>query len=76
MSTIIEKGTKVYKCNICGCRFTIQNADVKHKIVNSSMFDELLFGDTNNGYEYVLCPQCGCEVKVGYGYGEEEDKTF
>lgn len=53
MIVIIKKGTReVTTCNTCGCKFSYEKEDVKN-------------GDTDNykrWEEYVLCPQCSCEV--------------
>ena len=53
MIVIIKKGTReVTTCNTCGCKFSYEKEDVKN-------------GDTDNykrWKEYVVCPQCSCEV--------------
>ena len=57
MIEIIEYGTKqTKKCKFCGCTFSFENVDIEH----STHCD---FG--NFSYDYVVCPQCKEEIKLG-----------
>ena len=57
MIEIIEHGTKqTKKCKACGCIFSFENVDIEH----STHCD---FG--NFSYDYVICPQCKEEIKLG-----------
>lgn len=55
MKEIIKRGTKeIATCKTCGCVFSYEKED----LVNE---------DTDNykGWkEYVVCPQCNCEVVI------------
>lgn len=57
---IIEKGNKTYECPICGCKFMIDNNDIRFHIHQH-------FAIITNFYDredYVNCPQCGFEMTI------------
>ena len=57
MIEIIEQGTKqTKKCKACGCKFSFENVDIEHSTHSD-------FG--NFSYDYVICPQCKEEIKLG-----------
>ena len=55
MRIIIKKGTReIITCNTCGCKFSYEKEDIKNADI-----------DNYKGWEeYVMCPQCECEVVI------------
>ena len=54
---ILEKGTKEYTCDRCGCKFSIEASDVK----NESMEWGIVFLGLRH---YVNCPQCANKIVI------------
>ena len=63
MNKIVEKGDKLYTCDICGCKFTVDKDNIKWNDVAID-YDRL----TNRLRDCIStrCPQCGNRIIVDW----------
>ena len=64
MAEIIEKGTKIHECDRCGCKFTLEAKDIKHKEEFMSALQIYFYGAGYFDYDYCNCPQCGEKIRL------------
>lgn len=63
MIEIIKAGTKKeLTCKYCGCVFTYEEEDIKHKEFGRMNETELVSGIRGGFKNLVICPQCGKEI--------------
>lgn len=62
---IIENGNRIFECDVYGCKFALDKHDTIHHYSGYYTNLDFLIGDNKSkDYDYVLCPQCGQEVKI------------
>ena len=62
---IIERGNRIFECDVCGCKFALDKYDtIRHYNGYYSNWEYFIGDYKSKDYDYVLCPQCGQQVKV------------